>query len=147
LIAEARMRALIFGSLAFLLLIFGARAQDAPNAQSAPDVKALISSQLDAFARDDAKAAFGFAAPPIQARFSTPEAFLTMVKTVYPPVYRHRSVQFGEETRDGDKIEQGVVFVDGDNAVWAGVYTLRRQSDGGWKIEGCVIARSKETSL
>jgi hypothetical protein len=136
------MRALFFGSLALFFIVFGAA-----WAQEAPDAKAVISSQLDAFAHDDAKAAFGFAAPPIQQRFSSPEAFLAMVKTVYPPVYRHRSVEFGGETRQGDKIEQGVVFVDDDNAVWAGVYTLARQSDGGWKITGCVIARSKETSL
>ena len=136
------MRALIFGSLALFFVVFGAA-----RAEDAPDAKAIIASQLDAFAHDDAKAAFDFAAPPIQERFSTPEAFLEMVKTVYPPVYRHRSVQFGDKTREGDKIEQSVVFVDADNIVWGGVYTLRRQSDGGWKIEGCVIARSKQTSL
>jgi hypothetical protein len=136
------MRAIVFGSLALLLVFAGfARAQPAPEAQ------AIISSQLDAFAHDDAKTAFGFAAPPIQQRFSSPEAFLAMVRSVYPPVYRHRSVQFGESTRQGDKIEQGVVIVDDDNAVWNGVYTLTRQSDGGWKIEGCVIAPSSETSL
>ena len=116
-------------------------------AQPAPEAQAIISSQLDAFAHDDAKAAFGFAAPPIQQRFTSPEAFLAMVRRVYPAVYRHRSVAFGEAARQGDKIEQGVVFVDDDNAVWNGVYTLTRQSDGGWKIEGCVIAPSDETSL
>ena len=139
------MRAFIFGSLALLLIVSSvAWAQDA---QKPPDAVAIISSQLDAFAHDDAKAAFGFAAPPIQSRFSSPEAFLAMVKSVYPAVYRHRSVQFGKQARQGDEIEQGVVFVDADNVVWGGVYTLARQSDGGWKIIGCVIARSTETSL
>jgi hypothetical protein len=135
------MRALIFGSLVLWLAAFGAWAEDAP------DVTAIISSQLEAFAHDDAKAAFAFAAPPIQQRFESAEAFLAMVKSVYPPVYRHRSVQFGKQTRQGDEIEQGVVFIDDDNDVWGGVYTLARQSDGGWKIAGCVIARSNETSL
>ena len=136
------MRALIFGSLALWFAVFGLA-----WAQEAPEARAVITAQLDAFARDDAKAAFAIAAPPIQQRFSTPEAFLAMVKSVYPAVYRHRSVQFGDQARQGDKIEQGVVFVDADNAVWGGVYTLARQSDGGWRIEGCVIARSTETSL
>jgi hypothetical protein len=139
------MRALVLGSLALVFMGFGpARAQDAPKP---PDAPAIISSQLDAFARDDAKTAFGFAAPPIQQHFSSPEAFLAMVKTIYPPVYRHRSVQFGETARKGDRIEQGVVFVDDDNAVWSAVYTLTLQSDGGWKIEGCVISPSSQTSL
>ena len=116
-------------------------------AQPAPEAQAVISSQLDAFAHDDARAAFGLASPPIQQRFSSPEVFLAMVRRVYPAVYRHRSVVFGDAARQGDKIEQGVVFVDDDNAVWNGVYTLTRQSDGGWKIEGCVIAPSEQTSL
>ena len=136
------MRAIVFGTLALFLAVVGAA-----WAQPEPDAQAIIASQLDAFAHDDAKTAFGFAAPPIQQRFSSPEAFLAMVKSVYPPVYRHRSVAFGDATREGDKIEQGVVFVDDDNAVWNGVYTLTRQGDGGWKIEGCVIAPSNETSL
>jgi hypothetical protein len=142
------MRALVLGSLALVLMVFGvARAQDAPDAQKPPDATAIISSQLDAFAHDDAKTAFGLAAPPIQQRFSSPEAFLAMVKTIYPPVYRHRSVQFGDAARKGDKIKQGVVFVDDVNAVWRAIYTLTRQSDGDWKIEGCVIAPSSDTSL
>lgn len=38
-------------------------------------------------------------------------------------------------------------FVDDENDVRSGVSTLMRQSDGGWKIEGGVIARSDEISL
>jgi hypothetical protein len=136
------MRALAFGLLALVFALSGAaRADEAPN------VQAIISSQLDAFAHDDARAAFSLAAPPIQRKFESPEAFIAMVKAAYPPVYRHRSVQFGQQSREGGKIQQGVVFVDSDNDVWAGVYSLARQSDGGWKIVGCVIARSNETSL
>ncbi len=132
------MRALAIGLLGLVLALPGAA-----RADDAADVQAIISSQLDAFAHDDAKAAFALAAPPVQQRFPNPEAFMAMVKAAYPPVYRHRSVQFVQQSREGDKIEQGVVFVDSGNDVWAGVYTLARQSDGGWKIVGCVIARSK----
>jgi Domain of unknown function (DUF4864) len=117
------------------------------NAQDAPDVQALISSQLDAFAHDDAAAAFAVAAPGIKARFHDPDAFMAMVKTSYPPVYHHKSVQFGSETRDGDQIGQTVVIVDTDNEVWGGVYTLELEGDGSWKISGCVLVKSAQSSL
>ena len=119
----------------------GARAQDAPEAQ------AVIARQLDAFAHDDAAGAYALAAPEIKAKFETPEAFLAMVKSAYPAVYRHRSVQFGEQERDGEALSQRVTLVDGDNDVWKAVYVLARQSDGAWKITGCAIAKSDETSL
>ncbi len=119
----------------------------ASSAQQAPDVQGLISSQLDAFAHDDAAAAFAAAAPGIKARFQDPDAFMAMVKTAYPPVYHHKSVQFGSQTRDGDQIGQTVVIVDSDNEVWGGVYTLELESDGSWKISGCVLIKSAQSSL
>jgi Domain of unknown function (DUF4864) len=117
------------------------------NAQQAPDVQALISGQLDAFAHDDAAAAFAVAAPGIKQRFQDPDAFMAMVKTAYPPVYHHKTVQFGAQTRDGDQIGQTVVIVDNDNEVWGGVYTLELESDGSWKISGCVLIKSAQSSL
>jgi len=136
------MRALAFGLLTLVLLFSGfARAQDAP------DVQAIISRQLDAFARDDAKAAFALAAPSIQERFGDAAAFMAMVKSSYPPVYRRRSVEFGKQSNDGGEIAQGVIFVDEDNVVWNGVYKLGRQTDGDWKITGCVLVKSTQSSL
>jgi hypothetical protein len=117
------------------------------NAQQAPDVQALISTQLDAFAHDDAPAAFAVAAPAIKERFHDPDAFMAMVKSSYPPVYHHKSVQFGTQTRDGDQIGQTVVIVDTENEVWGGVYTLELEGDGSWKISGCVLIKSAQSSL
>ena len=53
--------------------------------------QSVIRSQEEAFAQDDAAAAFTFAAPVIQGLFRTPEIFMTMVRNGYAPVYRHRS--------------------------------------------------------
>ena len=136
------MRALALG-LFSLMLWLGTHAY----AQEAPDVQSIITGQLDAIAHDDAATAYSFAAPSIRERFGGADEFMAMVKLAYPPVYRHRSVQFGKQARDGEEIQQGVVFVDADNDVWTGVYTLGRQSDGGRKITGCVIIRSTDTSL
>jgi hypothetical protein len=136
------MRALTFALLALILTFSGfARAQDAP------DVQAIISKQLDAFAHDDAKGAFALAAPSIQEKFGDADAFMAMVKSTYPPVYRRRSVEFGKQSNDGEEIDQGVVFVDEDNVVWTGIYKLGRQIGGDWKIIGCVLIRSTQSSL
>jgi len=135
------MRALALLLCSLIVLAPLARAEDAP------DVKAIISGQLDAFSHDDAKAAYEFAAPQIREKFPDAETFMTMVKSGYPPVYRHRSVQFGDAERNGDDIRQNVVIVDEDNRVWRGVYLLEREADGAWKIQGCALLPSDETSL
>jgi hypothetical protein len=117
------------------------------RADEASDVQGVISSQLEAFARDDAQAAYAFAAPAIREQFDDAASFLAMVKSAYPAVYRHRSAEFGVEQRDGERVRQAIVFVDADNDVWAGVYLLARQPDGAWRIEGCALRRSDDTSL
>jgi hypothetical protein len=136
------MRALVLGLLALLIAFAGsARADDSV------DAKAVISQQLDAFTHDDAAGAWAFAAPTIHEKFVDANAFMAMVKSVYPPVYRRRSAEFGKQSREGDEIAQEMVFVDESNDVWAGVYKLERQGDGNWKITGCVLIRAKESSL
>lgn len=130
------------------LLLLGLSLLCAPvRADEAADVQGVISGQLEAFARDDARAAYDFAAPAIRDKFADAAGFLAMVKSAYPVVYRHRSAEFGAEQRDGERVRQNVAFVDANNDVWAGVYLLVRQPDGAWRIEGCALQRSDETSL
>src|SRR5512136_1789172 len=64
---------------------FAAGADDIGSAQS------IISAQEQAFARDDAATAYGFAAPGIQSFYRSPDGFMFMVRNSYAPVYRHRS--------------------------------------------------------
>src|SRR5664279_3931122 len=90
-------RAIASLCLALALVVSGAApAVAAPSTASAEPVAAadakairvVIEAQLDAFAADDAKRAFSYAAPAIRAMFGTPERFLAMVRTSYPAVYR-----------------------------------------------------------
>ena len=69
-----------------------------------------------------------------------------MVRDKYAPVYRHRSVEFGDGARDGDTGSQVVTIVDGENQVWKALYELARQPDGTWLITGCVLIRSTDTA-
>jgi Domain of unknown function (DUF4864) len=94
--------------LVTLLLIFvaPARADDLAAAQS------VIRAQEQAFGRDDAAAAYSYAAPEIRERFPDAEIFMSMVREAYTPVYRHKSFEFGEARSEGDWIAQGVHIVD-----------------------------------
>ena len=114
----------------------GAMAQTAPS----PEARALIEKQLDAFSHDDAAGAYAEASPQLHEIFPDPDAFLSMVRRGYAPVYRHRSVEFGAATMEGDDMQQDVVFVDEQGKAWKATYKLSRQPDGSWLISGCSLA-------
>ena len=48
------------------------------------EVRYTISSQIDAFKKNDVKKAYTFAAPNIQAQFPNPDIFGLMVRNGYP---------------------------------------------------------------
>jgi hypothetical protein len=134
---------LIFGMLA-LLVAGPASAGDDSAAEHS--VRALIERQLDAFAHDDATGAYALAAPGLKTLFTDPDMFLAMVRSSYAPVYRHRSVEFGEFDGEGDNVSQLITIVDNDNVVWKALYKLARQPDGQWLINGCLLIKSSDSS-
>ena len=79
-------------ALAAALWVSTASAEESAAAQS----RATIERQFEAFARDDAEAAYALADPTIKQMFVDPDHFLAMVRDRYAPVYRHRSVEFGD---------------------------------------------------
>jgi hypothetical protein len=129
------MRAIIL-----LVFLFGlaspALADDIAAAQS------VIRAQEQAFGRGDAAAAYSHAAPDIKQLFPQADIFLQMVHQAYPPVYRHRSFEFGEARADGGRIAQRVHIVDDNGEAWEAMYTLEQQSDGSLKITGCSLLKA-----
>ena len=114
-------------------------------ADAAEDVAAgqsVIRSQEEAFGRDDAATAYTFAAPSIQSWYRNPEAFMSMVRNGYAPVYRHRSFEFGEATILDGKIVQEVHIIDADGVAWEARYTLEPQPDGSLKISSCILTKA-----
>src|SRR3954468_25041739 len=109
-------------------------------------IRAVISDQIAAFRRDDAQAAFGLAAPNIQAMFGTPEIFLGMVRDSYQAVYRPSDVAFGELVRIDDWLTQLVQVVGPDGAARTALYFMERQPDGTWRIAGCVLTTGQGTT-
>jgi uncharacterized protein DUF4864 len=110
------------------------------------DVRALIERQFDAFAHDDAATAYSYAAPGLKIVFTDPDNFMAMVRKSYQPVYRHRSVEFGQMDIDGDNAQQVVTIVDNDNVVWKALYKLARQPGGAWLINGCVLIKTTDSA-
>jgi Domain of unknown function (DUF4864) len=135
--------------LALGLLVAGPgslAAQDALSPEDRSAIRAVITSQLDAFRRDDAASAFSFAAPSIQKQFGTAGEFMKMVRAGYAPVYRQRSVRFLDAFVVAGQPVQPVELVTVDDAVVVAFYMMEHQADGSWKISGCALEESANVS-
>jgi hypothetical protein len=110
-------------------------------------IQDVIRNQLEAFGRDDAAAAYGFAAPGIRRMFPNSEVFIDMVRRGYPPVYRPKDWAFGE-VKDGPLGPvQSVKIIDADGVQWLAVYTIEKQEDGSWRISGCSLVKDEAKSV
>ncbi|WP_027516062.1 DUF4864 domain-containing protein [Bradyrhizobium sp. WSM1417] len=119
-----------------LLAVASARADDVGTAQD------IIRAQEQAFGRDDARAAYSYAAPAIREIFPAPDIFMSMVQNGYPPVYRHKSFEFGDSKSEGSRIAQHVHIIDANGEAWEALYTLEQQADGSYKITGCSLLKA-----
>ena len=127
-----------------LLLVLAAGIGLVAPALAADEIVAaqnVIRSQEQAFSRDDAAAAYSFAAPQIRRIFPNADIFMSMVQNGYAPVYRHRSFEFGEARAEGEWVAQRVHIVDQDGQGWEALYTLEQQADGSFKITGCTLLK------
>lgn len=106
-----------------------------------------ITSQIEAFKRDDGAAAYGQAAPSIQQIFPSQDGFMEMVRQGYRPVYRPRTYEFGATREEGDGFEQALRIQDAEGVDWDAVYTLQKQPDGSWKISGCRLVKRPGESV
>jgi hypothetical protein len=114
----------------------------APAADDIATAQGVISSQAEAFSRDDAAAAYSYAAPAIREMFPQADIFMFMVQHSYAPVYRHKSFEFGEARVEGGQVAQRVHIVDANGEAWEALYTLEREPDGSLKIIGCVLLKA-----
>jgi len=128
--------------IAALLVAFNIVLSSVPAfAGDATAAQGVIRAQEQAFARDDAAAAYSHAAPAIKEIFPAPDIFMSMVQNGYAPVYRHKSFEFGESKSEGSWISQHVHIVDANGEAWEALYTLEQQPDGSYKITGCSLLK------
>jgi len=136
----------IAGLFALLLTAVLGWTGAAPGADDIATAQGVIRAQEQAFGRDDAAAAYSYAAPAIKQIFPSESIFMSMVQNGYAPVYRHRSFEFGEAREQGDWIAQRVHIVDENGTAWDALYTLERQVDGSFKITGCSLLKAGESA-
>jgi hypothetical protein len=128
-----------FAILVAFLIGFGSPAFAADDVAAAQSV---IRAQEQAFGSDDAAAAYSHAAPAIKQIFPRADIFMMMVQQSYPPVYRHKSFEFGEARVASGQIAQRVHIVDANGEAWEALYTLEQQPDGSFKITGCSLLKA-----
>ncbi|MGQ0682018.1 DUF4864 domain-containing protein [Bradyrhizobium sp.] len=134
------MRTVVLLTALLFSLALPARAAEVAAAQS------VIRAQEQAFARGDAAAAYSHAAPAIREIFPHAEIFMQMVRQAYPPVYRHRSFDFGEARVSDGHVAQRVQIVDDEGQAWEALYTLEQQPDGSLKITGCSLVKAGQAA-
>ena len=126
-----------------LSLAGGAAFADDLPAALAIEARAVVQAQLDAFAADDARRAFLLASPSARRHLRSPDNFINLVRTRYAVVYRPASVAFLKPQLIDGVVVLGVQMTDTQGAAWLATYTLERQPDGMFLIEGCELAENE----
>ena len=140
------MRLIMCLLAAFLTFALPARA-DSLSPQDEADFRAVITDQITAFQADDGTRAYSHAAPMIRQIFPDPDRFMAMVRQGYQPVYRPQSYSFGKAgfSASGRPIQR-VTIVGPDGLNYEAIYTMERQPDGTWQINGCALVKAKDVS-
>ena len=123
------------------LLLFGC-AWACPALAGEPDtegIRHVIARQFQAFADDDAEAAFETATPGVRKSMGHPGRFLALVRGTYPMVYRPETYAFLDVELKAREAWQLVRLVDAGGKAWVALFALERQPDGSWRIGGCAV--------
>ncbi|MCC0806714.1 DUF4864 domain-containing protein [Methylobacterium sp. W2] len=107
------------------------------------EARATVERQIEAFRKDDAATAYAQAAPSIQGMFASPETFIEMVRKGYAAVYRARSFSIDRVEESGeDGLTLGMKLQDENGVDWMALYSLEKQNDGAWRINGCRLVKA-----
>lgn len=135
LVVMALAAGIAVGSMGRIDIVPNAVAQD--DRQGA--IIATIESQIQAFQRDDAAAAYTHASPNIQRIFPTPDIFMSMVRQGYAAVYRPQQVTFLDLTSQGGRWVQRVLFVGPNGVPIVASYFMIQDASGIWLIDGVMF--------
>ena len=120
----------------------GLGAEPIPEAE-AQKVRAVIETQLQAFADDDADRAFEANTPGVREAIGSAGHFLALVRGGYPMIFRPTSISFMQPEQRGDAVLQLAEIVDAQGKSWLALFSLEQQPDGSWRISGCVVAENR----
>jgi hypothetical protein len=110
-------------------------------------IRAVVQSQLEALAEDDATSAFELTTPTKRMQIGSADNFLRMIKEQYTPIYRPRLALFSKpQVIDGNAI-QVVRLTDDDRHVWVAIFWMQQEEDSNWKIDGCQLLETSSLSI
>ena len=127
-------------SLFFMILLRALVFADEASAVRV-EVHITISSQIEAFKKNDVEEAYTFAAPNIQAQFPNPETFGLMVRNGYPIIWKPKSFKFVKFKDLGKKCIQRVLFQSYGGSLETYDYILEKNNNL-WKIAGVLAIKS-----
>lgn len=104
------------------------------------EIRSVISRQIEAFRRDDARGAFALASPAVQHSFGSAEKFLDAVRASYAAMVRPAALAFLPMQVMGEDVVQPLQVTDRAGRVWVAYYAMQRQADGSWRTSGCYLA-------
>ena len=136
----------LFLSLLGLVMLLAAPLRaESLSAEDKAAFQSVITGQIEAFRAEDGARAYSYAAPMIKQIFPNPDVFMNMVRQGYQPVYRPQSFKFGPAglSASGRPIQR-VTVVGPDGITYEAIYTMERQPDGSWQINGCAIVRAPD---
>ncbi len=116
-------------------------AQAEPPQAVAPSshLQELVRSQLQAFDRGDARAAWGIVSPGLRERFGGPDAFLEMVQLGYAPLVNSQRVIYGEQVQLPTGEVGQWLDVTGPAGERVRALYLFDLIDGSWQTTGCLL--------
>ena len=101
----------------------------------------VIALHINAINSNDAEAAYRLATPQIQSLFPTPQAFMRTARKLYQPIYEAEQYSFEKAIVLEREIIQPVRIAMSPDLPLLAMFILEQQSDGAWKIGGCVLLR------
>lgn len=101
----------------------------------------VIALHINAIHRNDAEAAYKLATPKIQSLFPTPQAFMRTVRKLYQPIYQAEQYSFEKAIVLEREIVQPVRIAISPDLPLLALFVLEQQSDGAWRIGGCILLR------
>lgn len=138
------LRFLVAAAIGITASLAAARLGAEPVPESdAQKVRAVIETQLQAFADDDAERAFEANTPGVRDAFGSAGHFLALVRGGYPMILHPASISFMRPELRGNAVIQLAEIVDAQGKSWLALFSVEQQPDGSWRIAGCLVAENQ----
>ena len=106
----------------------------------------IITGQINAFKSRDHDQAFGYASQNLQKLFGSPDRFIGMVKSGYGAIYGAQIWSYGRSIMKDGALHQEVILTGPSGWNWVALYTLKKQTDGKWRITTVKIRKANALS-